>query len=227
MTSAFKLGIQGMKVRVSGRLAGAEIARSEWYAENRVPLHTLRANIDYGFAEANTTFGKIGVKVWIYKGDALDYIEARRPVSYTHLDVYKRQDQERLALSLQKLAMEDPSFRVHTDEETGQTIIAGMGELHLEIIVDRLLREFKVDANVGKPQVAYRETVSKRVKQEGKYIKQSGGRGQYGHCWIELEPLERGAGYEFVNKVVGGAIPKEFVTAIDKGIKAVSYTHLN
>src|SRR5690242_11457519 len=112
-----------------------------------------------------------------------------------------------MGLALGKLAQEDPSFRVSSDEESGQTIIAGMGELHLEIIVDRMKREFNVEANVGKPQVAYRETIRKMVEQEGKYIRQSGGRGQYGHVWLKLEPLEHGKGYEFVNAIVGGVIP--------------------
>jgi len=125
-----------------------------------------------------------------------------------------------MALALQKLAEEDPTFRTYTDQETGQTIIAGMGELHLEIIVDRLLREFKVEANVGNPQVAYKETIRKSVKSEGKYIRQSGGKGQYGHCWIEIEPKERGTGYEFVNKIVGGVIPKEYIPAVDAGIQS-------
>jgi elongation factor G len=128
-------------------------------------------------------------------------------------------DQEKMGIALGKLAQEDPSFRVHTDEESGQTIIEGMGELHLEIIVDRMKREFSVDANVGKPQVAYRETIRNTIEQEGKYVKQSGGKGQYGHVWIRLEPKEAGTGYEFVNAIVGGAIPREFIAPIDKGIK--------
>jgi elongation factor G len=117
------------------------------------------------------------------------------------------------------LASEDPSFRVRTDEETGQTIISGMGELHLEIIVDRLMREFKVEANVGKPQVAYRETIGKKVKVEGKFVRQSGGRGQYGHVWLEVEPQEPGAGYEFVDAIKGGVVPREYIPAVDKGIQ--------
>jgi len=128
-------------------------------------------------------------------------------------------DQEKMGSALAKLAQEDPSFRVHTDEESGQIIISGMGELHLEIIIDRLKREFKVEANVGAPQVAYRETMRGSIEVEGKFIRQSGGRGQYGHVWLRLEARERGAGYEFVNEVVGGAVPREFVPAIDKGIQ--------
>ena len=124
-----------------------------------------------------------------------------------------------MGIALGKLAQEDPSFRVHTDEESGQTIISGMGELHLEIIVDRMKREFSVEANVGKPQVAYRETIRTAVDQEGKYVRQSGGRGQYGHVWIKIEPQEAGKGYEFVNEIVGGAIPREYIPAVDKGIQ--------
>jgi elongation factor G len=128
-------------------------------------------------------------------------------------------DQEKMGIALQKLAKEDPSFRVHTDEESGQTIISGMGELHLEIIVDRMQREFKVEANVGKPQVAYRETIRTPVEQEGKFVRQSGGRGQYGHVYIKIEPREPGEGYEFVNAIVGGVVPKEYIPAVDKGIQ--------
>ena len=128
-------------------------------------------------------------------------------------------DQEKMGMALQRLAKEDPSFRLSSDAESGQTIISGMGELHLEIIVDRMKREFKVDANVGKPQVAYRETIREKVDQEGKFVRQSGGRGQFGHVWITLEPNEAGKGYQFVNGIVGGSIPKEFIPAVDKGIK--------
>jgi elongation factor G len=149
----------------------------------------------------------------------LERMEFPDPVISVAVEPKTKVDQEKMGIALNKLAQEDPSFRVHTDEESGQTIIAGMGELHLEIIVDRMKREFNVDANVGKPQVAYRETILKSINQEGKYIKQSGGRGQYGHVWIKIEPLERGVGYEFVNKIVGGVIPKEYISAIDKGIK--------
>jgi elongation factor G len=141
------------------------------------------------------------------------------PVIAVAVEPKTKADQEKMGIALGKLAQEDPSFRVHTDEESGQTIIQGMGELHLEIIVDRMKREFSVDANVGKPQVAYRETIRNKVEQEGKYVKQSGGKGQYGHVWIRIEPREAGAGYEFVNEIVGGSIPREFIAPIDKGIK--------
>ncbi|HXY55000.1 MAG TPA: elongation factor G [Nitrospirota bacterium] len=141
------------------------------------------------------------------------------PVISVAIEPKTKADQERLGLSLQKLMQEDPSFRVMTDQETGQTIISGMGELHLEIIVDRLMREFKVDANVGKPQVAYRETIKKKVTAEGKYVRQSGGRGQYGHVVLDLEPQEPGKGFEFENKVVGGAVPKEYIGPVQKGIE--------
>jgi elongation factor G len=127
-------------------------------------------------------------------------------------------DQEKMGVALNRLAQEDPSFRVHTDEESGQTIISGMGELHLEIIVDRMRREFSVEASVGKPQVAYRETFKKAVEQEGKFVKQSGGRGQYGHVWLKLEPQAPGKGYQFVDATKGGSVPREFIPAVSKGI---------
>ena len=148
----------------------------------------------------------------------LEVIEFPDPVISVAIEPKTKGDQEKLGLSLGRLSQEDPSLRVSTDEETGQTIISGMGELHLEIIVDRLKREFKVDANVGKPQVAYRETVTKKVEVEGKYIRQTGGRGQYGHVVFEIEPLERGAGFIFDNKIVGGVVPKEYIPAIEKGV---------
>jgi elongation factor G len=141
------------------------------------------------------------------------------PVIHVAIEPKTKDDQDKMALALQKLAEEDPTFKAFTDPETGQTIIGGMGELHLEIIVDRLKREFKVDANVGRPQVAYRETITTPVKIEGKFVRQSGGRGQYGHVWLELEPLERGKGYEFENKIVGGVVPKEYIPAVDNGIQ--------
>ena len=149
----------------------------------------------------------------------LESIEFPEPVISIAIEPKTKADQEKLGLSLSKLASEDPSFRVKTDIETGQTIISGMGELHLEIIVDRLFREFKVDATVGKPQVAYRETISKKVKSEGKFVRQSGGRGQFGHVWLEIEPQEPGKGYEFVDAVKGGTVPREYIPAVDKGIK--------
>ncbi len=141
------------------------------------------------------------------------------PVISVAIEPKTKADQDKIGISLQKLAEEDPTFKIHVDPETSQTIISGMGELHLEILVDRLLREFKVEANVGRPQVAYRETVKGKVTQEGKYIRQSGGRGQYGHCVIDLEPLPPASGFEFVNKIVGGIIPKEYIGPIEKGIK--------
>lgn len=141
------------------------------------------------------------------------------PVISVAVEPKTKVDQEKMGIALGKLAQEDPSFRVHTDEESGQTIISGMGELHLEIIVDRMKREFAVEANVGKPQVAYRETIRKSLEQEGKYIRQTGGRGQYGHVWIKVEPLEPGKGFEFENAIVGGAIPKEYISPVEKGIR--------
>jgi elongation factor G len=141
------------------------------------------------------------------------------PVIAMAVEPKTKSDQEKMGLALSRLAQEDPSFRVRTDEESGQTIIAGMGELHLDIIVDRMKREFNVEANVGKPQVAYRETIRKAVKQEGKFVRQSGGKGQYGHVVLEIEPQERGAGYVFENVTVGGSVPKEYVPAVDKGIR--------
>jgi len=150
----------------------------------------------------------------------LEKMEFPEPVIYIAVEPKTKADQEKMGLALNKLAEEDPTFRVRTDPETAQTIISGMGELHLEIIVDRMKREFKVEANVGKPEVSYREAINKSVKDvEGKYIRQTGGRGQYGHVVIDLEPLERGKGYEFVNKIVGGVVPREYIAPIDKGIQ--------
>ena len=148
----------------------------------------------------------------------LERMEFPEPVISIAVEPKTKQDQEKMGIALGRLAQEDPSFRVRTDEESGQTIIAGMGELHLEIIVDRMLREFGVGANVGKPQVAYRETITKSIEQEGKYIRQTGGRGQYGHVWLKIEPGERGSGFKFVNNIVGGVIPKEYIPAVEKGI---------
>ena len=149
----------------------------------------------------------------------LESMEFPEPVIRVAIEPKTKAGQEKMTMALVKLAEEDPTFKTYTDAETGQTIIAGMGELHLEVIVDRLLREFKVEANVGAPQVAYKETIRRKVKQEGRYVRQSGGRGQYGHCIIELEPTQPGEGYSFENKTVGGAIPKEYIPAIDAGIQ--------
>jgi len=149
----------------------------------------------------------------------LERMQFPDPVISVAVEPKTKADQEKMGVALSKLAQEDPSFRVHTDEESGQVIISGMGELHLEIIVDRMKREFNVDANVGAPQVAYRETIRKSVEQEGKFVRQSGGRGQYGHVWLRIEPQEAGAGYEFVNEVVGGVVPKEYIPAVDKGVQ--------
>ncbi|MGX9708039.1 elongation factor G [Laceyella tengchongensis] len=149
----------------------------------------------------------------------LESMEFPEPVIKIAIEPKSKADQDKMGLALTKLAEEDPTFKTWTDEETGQTIIAGMGELHLEIIVDRLKREFKVEANVGAPQVAYKETFRSSAKVEGKFVRQSGGRGQYGHVWIEFEPLEEGAGFEFVNKIVGGVVPKEYIPAVQAGIE--------
>ena len=149
----------------------------------------------------------------------LERMEFPEPVISVAIEPRTVADQEKMGIALSKLAQEDPSFRVHTDEESGQTIISGMGELHLEIIVDRMKREFSVAANVGAPQVAYRETIRATVEQEGKFVRQSGGRGQFGHVWLRIEPKESGSGYEFVNEIVGGVVPKEYIPAVDKGIQ--------
>jgi elongation factor G len=149
----------------------------------------------------------------------LERMEFPEPVIAVAVEPRTKADQEKMGVALSKLAQEDPSFRVSTDEESGQTIIAGMGELHLDIIVDRMKREFKVEANVGAPQVAYRETIRSAVEQEGKFVRQSGGRGQYGHVYLRVEPRESGAGYEFVNEIVGGSVPREYIPAVDKGVQ--------
>jgi elongation factor G len=149
----------------------------------------------------------------------LEAMEFPEPVISVAIEPKTKADQEKLSIALGKLAQEDPSFKVSYDEEAGQTIIAGMGELHLDIIIDRLLREFKIGANVGKPQVAYRETIRKSAKAEGKFVRQSGGRGQYGHVWLEIDPLEAGAKFEFVNKIVGGTIPREYISSVERGVR--------
>ncbi len=149
----------------------------------------------------------------------LENITFPDPVIHIAIEPKTKVDQEKMGMAMQKLAEEDPTFRIHTDEETLQTIISGMGELHLEIIVDRMKREFGVEANVGAPQVAYKETVRQSAEAEGKHVKQSGGKGQYGHCWVRIEPQEEGKGFEFVDEVKGGTIPREYIPAIQKGIK--------
>jgi elongation factor G len=149
----------------------------------------------------------------------LESIEFAVPVISVAVEPKTKADQEKMGIALNKLAQEDPTFKVHTDPDSGQTIISGMGELHLEIIIDRMMREYKVEANVGKPQVAYRETIRKHAEAEGKYIRQTGGRGQYGHVKIKLDPQEPGKGYEFVNDIVGGVVPKEYIKPVDQGIQ--------
>ncbi|HEY9873579.1 MAG TPA: elongation factor G, partial [Candidatus Obscuribacterales bacterium] len=187
-------------------------------ADDRIEVDELRAG-DLGAA--------LGLKD-TFTGDTiteenapviLESLFIPEPVISVAVEPKTKQDMEKLSKALQSLSEEDPTFRVHIDAETNQTVIAGMGELHLEILVDRMLREFKVEANVGAPQVAYRETIRKPVKVEGKFIRQSGGKGQYGHVVIEAEPGEPGSGFEFVSKVVGGAIPKEYIPAVEQGIK--------
>ena len=150
----------------------------------------------------------------------LESITFPEPVISQAIEPKTKGDQDKMAIALSRLSEEDPTFRASTDRETGQTVIEGMGELHLEVIVDRMMREFKVEANVGKPQVAYKETISRRVQQEGKFVRQSGGKGQFGHVWLDIEPLERGAGFEFASKVVGGSVPREYVPAVEEGIRA-------
>jgi elongation factor G len=146
-------------------------------------------------------------------------MEFPEPVINVAIEPKTKAGQDKMGIALQKLAEEDPTFRTYTDSETGQTIIAGMGELHLEIIVDRMMREYKVEANVGKPQVAYKETIRRKAQVEGKFIRQSGGKGQYGHVFLEIEPKEPGTGFEFVNKIVGGVIPKEYIPAVQRGVE--------
>jgi elongation factor G len=149
----------------------------------------------------------------------LEAIKFPEPVISVAIEPKTKADQEKMSEALRRLAEEDPTFRVRSDEETGQTLISGMGELHLDVLVDRMLREFRVGANVGKPQVAYRETITRRVKAEGRFVRQTGGKGQYGHCWLELEPLEPGKGFEFVNAIRGASIPGEYIPAVEKGVR--------
>ncbi len=190
----------------------------QMHANNREEIKELRAG-DIGACVGlkdiftGTTLSAVNSPV------ELERMEFPEPVISIAVEPKTKSDQEKMGLALNKLAQEDPSFRVRTDEESGQTIISGMGELHLEIIVDRMRREFKVEANIGQPQVAYRETVRKTVEQEGKFVRQSGGRGQYGHVWIRIEPQEPGAGYLFENAIVGGVVPKDYIPAVNKGIQ--------
>jgi len=179
------------------------------------------------FAEAGEIVAIVGLKA-TKTGDTLcdkdhpvilEGIEFTEPVISLAIEPKTKADQERMGIALQRLSEEDPTFKIKTNHETNQTLIAGMGELHLEILVDRMKREFKVEANIGNPQVAYKETINKDADAEGKYIKQSGGRGQYGHCFLRIKPLTRGEGFKFVNSIVGGAIPKEFITPVEKGVK--------
>ncbi len=182
-------------------------------------------------AEAGDIVALVGVKD-VATGDtlcdpewpiALEAMEFPKPVMSVAVEPKTRADEEKLSQSLQKLSEEDPTFRVHTDEETSQLIISGMGELHLEILVDRMLREFRVEANVGRPQVAYRETIGTAVKSEGRFVRQSGGRGQFGHVWLEMEPLEAGEGVEFVNGIVGGVIPREYISSVEAGVREAAH----
>ena len=202
--------VKGKRERI-GRLL-------QMHANDRAELNEVRAGdiaAAVGLREVTTGDSLTDPKRVI----VLERMEFPEPVISVAVEPRTKADQERLGVALGKLAREDPSFRVHTDEESAQTIISGMGELHLDIIVDRMKREFKVEANVGKPQVAYRETIRKTVEQEGKFARQTGGRGQYGHVHIRIEPVESGTGYEFANEIVGGAVPKEYISAVDKGVR--------
>jgi elongation factor G len=202
--------VKGKKERI-GRLV-------QMHAKSREELKEVRAGdiaACIGLKQVTTGDTLCGLKDII----TLERMEFPDPVISIAVEPKSKVDQEKMGVALSKLAAEDPSFRVQTDEESGQTIISGMGELHLDIIVDRMRREFAVEASVGNPQVSYRETIRKTIEQEAKFVRQSGGRGQFGHVWLKLEPQELGTGYEFVNKIVGGVIPKEFIPAVDKGVK--------
>lgn len=202
--------VKGKKERI-GRLL-------QMHANSREEIKEVRAG-DIAAAVGLKTVTTGDTLCDLNKVITLERMDFPDPVIAVAVEPRTKADQEKMGVALGKLAQEDPSFRVHTDEESGQTIIQGMGELHLEIIVDRMRREFMVEANVGKPQVAYRETLKAPVEQEGKFVRQSGGRGQYGHVWLKIEPQERGKGYEFINAIVGGVIPKEYIPAVDKGIQ--------
>ena len=229
MTDAFVGQLTFLRVYSGVISAGSYVYNSTKDVKERIGrLLKMHANKREEIKEvrAGDIVGVVGLKNTL-TGDTLcdetrpvilESIEFPEPVISVAIEPKTKVDQERLSIALGKLAQEDPSFRVSYNEETGQTIIAGMGELHLDIIVDRLLREFKVGANVGKPQVAYRETIKQKSAAEGKFVRQSGGRGQYGHVYIKLEPLEPGGNFEFNNKIVGGAIPREYISAVEKGI---------
>ena len=202
--------VKGKKERI-GRIL-------QMHANSREEIKEVRAGdiaAAVGLKDVTTgdTLCDLGDKI------TLERMEFPEPVISVAVEPKTKSDQEKMGIALSKLAQEDPSFRVRTDEESGQTIISGMGELHLDIIVDRMKREFRVEANVGAPQVAYRETIRKTVEQEGKFVRQSGGRGQYGHVWLRLEPREPGSGYEFENAIVGGVVPREYIPAVDKGVQ--------
>jgi elongation factor G len=202
--------VKGKKERI-GRLL-------QMHANSREEIKEVRAGdiaAAVGLKEVTTGDSLCAVNAPVI----LERMEFPEPVISVAVEPKTQADQEKMAVALGKLMQEDPSFRVHTDEDSGQTIISGMGELHLEIIVDRLQREFGVEANIGKPQVAYRESISRTVEQEGKFVRQSGGRGMYGHVWLKLEPLPRGDGYEFEDAIVGGVVPKDFIPAVDKGVQ--------
>jgi len=202
--------VKGKKERI-GRIV-------QMHANDRAELKEVRAgDIDAAIGLKDVTTGETLCD--INNVITLERMDFPDPVISIAVEPKSQADQDKMAIALNKLAAEDPSFRVKTDEESGQTIISGMGELHLDIIVERMKREFSVSCKVGKPQVAYRETIRKTVEAEGKFVRQSGGRGQYGHVWLKLEPLPEGGGYEFVDAIVGGAVPKEFIPAVDKGIQ--------
>jgi len=204
--------VKGKKERI-GRIL-------QMHANTREEIKEVRAGdiaAAVGLKDVTTGDSLVDLKNII----TLERMEFPEPVISVAVEPKTKIDQEKMGIALQKLAKEDPSFRVHTDEESSQTIISGMGELHLDIIVDRMRREFSVEANVGRPQVSYRETIRESVEQEGKFVRQSGGRGQYGHVYLKIEPAEQGEGYEFINKIVGGNVPKEYIPAVDKGIQEV------
>jgi len=215
----------------SGKLgAGSYVLNSSTGQKERIG-RILRMHADKREEVKEIYAGEIGAAVGLKgttTGDTLcdpdnpiilEKIVFPEPVIYISIEPKTKADQEKMGLALKRLSDEDPTFKIRTDEETGQTIISGMGELHLEILVDRMLREFKVEANIGRPHVAYKETIKKIAEAEGKYIRQTGGRGQYGHVWLRVEPQERGKGFEFINAIKGGVIPQEFIPAVQKGVK--------